>query len=253
MLEVAGRLADGAAQRSSIDWSARRIHEAGLVDVSRPAPQAAERSRGAALVLERRSGGAAVRRVVDVTVVLAVAPVVVPLVLLLAIAVKLDSPGPAFWSHERPGFLGRGFRLFKLRTMAADADERKAEVMSLSVVPWPDFKVPNDPRVTRIGGFLRRTSLDELPQLWNVLRGDLTLVGPRACSLVLDHYHLWQTERLEVKPGLFGRWQAEGRGSVGFEDRCRMDIRQLRSEGVLADLDVTFKSLVAVLRQRGAS
>ena len=253
MLEVAGRLADGAAQRSSVDRQARRVRETALVDVSRSAPHAGEQPGGAALVLERGPRGAAVRRAVDVVVVLAVAPVVAPLVLLLALVVKLDSPGPAFWADERPGFLGRRFRLYKLRTMTADAHERKAELIELSVVPWPDFKVPNDPRVTRLGGFLRRTSLDELPQLWNVLRGELTLVGPRACSLVLDHYDLWQTERLEAKPGLFGRWQAEGRASVGFEDRCRMDIRQLRSEGVVADLDVTLKSIVAVLRQRGAS
>jgi lipopolysaccharide/colanic/teichoic acid biosynthesis glycosyltransferase len=212
-----------------------------------------EASEGAALVVERRSRGSAARRAIDVLVVLALAPVVGPLVLLLALIVKLDSPGPAFWSHERPGLSGRPFRLYKLRTMTADANERKAELLSQSVVPWPDFKIPDDPRVTRLGRLLRRTSLDELPQLWNVLRGDLTLVGPRACSLVLEHYDLWQTERLEAKPGLFGRWQAEGRARVGFDDRCRMDIAQLRSRSLLTDLDLTFRSLVAVVRQRGAS
>jgi lipopolysaccharide/colanic/teichoic acid biosynthesis glycosyltransferase len=223
-----------------------------LVDVSHLG-EAGESPRGAAILVERRRRGTTVRRVVDVVVVLAVAPVVVPLVLLLALAVKLDSPGPAFWLHQRPGFAGDRFRLYKLRTMFADAEERKAELMSQSIVPWPDFKLLDDPRVTRLGGSLRRTSLDELPQLWNVLRGDLTLVGPRACSLRLEHYELWQTERLEARPGLFGRWQAEGRARVNFEDRCRMDIRQIRSQSLGAEIGLTVKSLVAVMRQRGAS
>jgi lipopolysaccharide/colanic/teichoic acid biosynthesis glycosyltransferase len=204
------------------------------------------------VIVERPSRAATVRRVIDVVVVLAIAPVVALLVITLGLLVKLDSSGPAFWSDERSGWAGRRFRLFKLRTMTVDAHERRKDLLGESVLPWPDFKIPNDPRITRVGRILRKTSLDELPQFFNVLRGDLTLVGPRASFVHLDHYELWQTERLEAKPGLFGRWQAEGRARVGFDDRCRMDIRQIRGQGLIADMVLTAKSLLSVLRQRGA-
>jgi hypothetical protein len=131
---------------------------AGLVDVSQLGEGVGESPSGAAVLLERDRGGATLRRLVDIVVVLAVAPVVVPLVLLLGLVVRLDSSGPAFWLQQRPGFAGDRFRIYKLRTMYADADERKEELLARSVVPWPDFKVPDDPRVTRLGRFLRRTS-----------------------------------------------------------------------------------------------
>jgi lipopolysaccharide/colanic/teichoic acid biosynthesis glycosyltransferase len=195
----------------------------------------------------------ALRRTVDVLVVLALVPLTVPLIAMLALMVKLDSPGPCFVSHERLGRGGRRFSVHKLRTMTRDAEERKAELAHLNVLAWPDFKIPNDPRMTKVGRFLRRTSLDEFPQLWNVLRGDLTLVGPRACSVDIDAYELWQTERLEVRPGLFGRWQAEARGRATFVERCRMDIAEIRERTLLSEIKVAAKTVRSVLTGHGAS
>lgn len=194
--------------------------------------------------------GPPARRVVDLVVLLLVAPVALTLVAVLAVAVKLDSSGPAFVTHRRIGRGGREFRLFKVRTMVTNAEEMKAELMDLNVLPLPDFKIPNDPRVTRVGGWLRKTSLDELPQLWNVLRGEMTLVGPRPCSIEVTRYELWQTERLEVTPGLIGRWQAEGRNHTDFAARCRMDIRQLRTDSPAASLILAVKTLKAILTSR---
>jgi lipopolysaccharide/colanic/teichoic acid biosynthesis glycosyltransferase len=190
---------------------------------------------------------------VDILVVLALVPLLVPLVTVLAIAARLDSPGPFIVAHERLGRGGRRFRVYKLRTMARDAEQRKAELAHLNVLVWPDFKIPNDPRVTKVGRFLRRTSLDELPQLWNVLRGDLTLIGPRACSVDIRSYELWQTERLEVRPGLFGRWQAEARGRATFDERCRMDIAEIRERTLISEVKVALKTVRSVLTGHGAS
>jgi len=137
--------------------------------------------------------------------------------------------------------------------MVRDADQLKPELGHLNMLPWPDFKIANDPRVTRVGRWLRRMSLDELPQLWNVLRGEMTLVGPRPCSVDIGHYELWQTERLEAKPGLFGRWQAIGRAKVSFAERCRMDIGQMKAHSVAAEIRLTGRTLFALLGGRGAS
>ena len=134
----------------------------------------------------------------------------------------------------RLGRDGRPFGLLKLRSMSRDAERMKEALRHLNTMAWPDFKIADDPRVTRLGRVLRKYSLDELPQLYNVLRGEMTLVGPRPCSVKLADYDLWQSERLDVTPGLVGRWQAEGRGSMDFAERCRLDIHQARSKLDLA-------------------
>ncbi len=193
------------------------------------------------------------RRLLDLVVLTVTAPLVVPLVLVLAALVKLDSPGPAFIRHRRVGRAGRPFDLFKLRTMVEDADELKEQFRHLNVLPWPDFKIPDDPRVTRVGRLLRRSSLDELPQLWNVVRGEMTLIGPRPCSIPLERYALWQTERLEVTPGIVGVWQATARGKASFAERCSLDIRQARSLSVPRALALSASTVVAVLTGRGAT
>ena len=180
------------------------------------------------------------------------APFVLVLLALLALAVKLDSPGPVLIAIPRVGRAGRVFGLLKLRTMVADAEEQKQQLAHLNVLPWPDFKIPDDPRVTRVGRWLRKTSLDELPQLWNVLRGEMTLVGPRPCSVGMDKYRLWQTERLEVTPGVMGRWQAEGRNEADFATRCRMDISQLRSQSPVAAVVLAARTVRSVLTSRGS-
>jgi len=192
------------------------------------------------------------RRATDLLGLMLIAPLVVPVVALLAVAVKLDSPGPAFVRIDRLGREGRPFGLLKLRSMARDADRMKEELRHLNTMAWPDFKIANDPRVTRLGRVLRKYSLDELPQLYNVLRGDMTLVGPRPCSVKLADYLPWQSERLDVTPGIVGRWQAEGRGRMDFTERCRLDIRQVRARSVRLNVRLFVATVRSVFDSKGA-
>jgi lipopolysaccharide/colanic/teichoic acid biosynthesis glycosyltransferase len=197
---------------------------------------------------------AAPKRALDVLLAGTALVVALPLLALLAALIKLDDrSGPVLFRQERCGRDGRAFRIWKLRTMCADAEARKEEVRALSVVAWPDFRVHHDPRVTRVGRVLRRTSLDELPQLWNVVRGDMSLVGPRPTSFGSATYLLWQTERLEHRPGLTGPWQLWGRSSMDFTERCRLEIAFFREPSVLAELRVLAATVPLVLRRTGTA
>jgi lipopolysaccharide/colanic/teichoic acid biosynthesis glycosyltransferase len=218
----------------------------------RPTTQPPTGENRPAVLFETRAPSKPVRRGVDLLVLLLAAPVVAPLVALLVIAVKVDSPGPAFVRIKRLGRDGRPFGLLKLRSMTRDADRMKEALRHLNTMAWPDFKIADDPRVTRLGRVLRKYSLDELPQLYNVLRGEMTLVGPRPCSVKLADYDLWQSERLDVTPGLVGRWQAEGRGSMDFADRCRLDIRQARSRSIRLNLRLVVATIRSVFVSKGA-
>ena len=142
--------------------------------------------------------------------------------------------------------------MFKFRTMVQNATQLRSQLVGDAASNGPDFKMLNDPRVTRVGTFLRKTSLDELPQLWNVIRGDMSLVGPRPTSFGSETYALWQTERLEVKPGLTGLWQIEKRGDLDFDERVRLDIAYLRNRSLRLDLWILLRTVPAVLEQRGA-
>ena len=144
------------------------------------------------------------KRVFDLLVCLFALPVLLPLACLIALAVAVSSRGPIFFKQGRTGANGRKFTMFKFRTMVQNATQLKSQLVGDVVSNGPDFKMLNDPRVTPVGVFLRKTSLDELPQIWNVIRGDMSLVGPRPTSFGSETYSLWQTERLEVKPGLTG-------------------------------------------------
>ena len=207
----------------------------------------------AAVLPAQRTDTGHVRRAIDIIVVLLAAPILLVALAVMGTLIKLDTAGPVFFRDRRSGRGGRPITILKLRTMVKDAEELKASLRHLSILPWPDFKVPNDPRITRVGRVLRRSSLDELPQLWNVLRGDLTLIGPRPSRIQIEQYELWQTERLEARPGIFGRWQFEGRARVGFEERCRMDIRQVRDRSILHELQFAYRTVLSVARGRGAS
>jgi lipopolysaccharide/colanic/teichoic acid biosynthesis glycosyltransferase len=193
------------------------------------------------------------KRALDVVVSLLALPLALPLMALCALAVRIDSKGDPFFSQLRTGRGGRQFRMYKLRTMVHNAGELKAKYAHLNELTWPDFKITNDPRVTRVGRFLRRTSLDELPQLINVLQGDMSLVGPRPTSFSADTYSLWHTARLEVKPGLTGLWQVSGRNELDFDDRLRLDIAYIRSRSFELDLIILLKTFSAVFSGRGAS
>jgi lipopolysaccharide/colanic/teichoic acid biosynthesis glycosyltransferase len=136
--------------------------------------------------------------------------------------------------------------------MVPHADELKAKYAHLNELQWPDFKITNDPRVTPIGKFMRKTSLDELPQLVNVLRGEMSLVGPRPTSFGAETYKLWHTERLDVIPGLTGLWQIEGRARLEFDERLRLDIAYIERAGLWFDVVILYRTVIAVFQQRGA-
>jgi lipopolysaccharide/colanic/teichoic acid biosynthesis glycosyltransferase len=176
-----------------------------------------------------------------------------PVFLAAALATKLDSAGPVFFAQWRSGQGGKPFRMFKFRSMVVDAEAKKRALMALNEQDGPAFKIQRDPRVTAVGRWLRATSIDELPQLWNVLIGDMSLVGPRplpcdetrACSV-------WQRGRLDVKPGLTCFWQLQKRSAVSFTEWMRMDAQYIRSLSPWADLKLLFATLPAVLLRRNA-
>jgi lipopolysaccharide/colanic/teichoic acid biosynthesis glycosyltransferase len=191
------------------------------------------------------------KRATDLLLCALMVPVVLPLLALCALAIRLDSPGPVIFLQERTGRDGRRFTMFKYRTMVANAEELKAELAHLNILPPPDFKIPDDPRITRVGRFLRRTSLDELPQVFNVLRGDMSLVGPRPTSFAPQTYRSWHGRRLEVQPGITGLWQLEGRGETTFDERLRLDIAYIERQSLLFDLRIMFLTVFAVVRRSG--
>jgi lipopolysaccharide/colanic/teichoic acid biosynthesis glycosyltransferase len=191
------------------------------------------------------------KRLFDLAVCILLLPVVLPLLVLCAIAIRLDSPGPILIYQERTGRDGTPFRMLKFRTMVRNAAELKAELAHLNVLPPPDFKIPNDPRITRVGRFLRQTSLDELPQLLNVFRGDMSLVGPRPTSFAPSTYQLWHTHRLEVTPGITGLWQVKGRNRTTFDERLRLDIEYIEHRSFGLDLKILLQTVPNVLRRTG--
>jgi lipopolysaccharide/colanic/teichoic acid biosynthesis glycosyltransferase len=196
---------------------------------------------------------AVAKRTVDIVVSLLSLPVVIPILVLCAIAIRIDSPGKPFFSQLRTGRGGHRFKMYKLRTMVHNAAELKEKYAHLNELSWPDFKITNDPRATRVGRFLRKTSLDELPQIFNVLLGDMSLVGPRPTSFAAETYSLWHTARLEVKPGLTGLWQISGRYQLDFDERLRLDIAYIRHRCLALDLYILFRTVGAVFSGRGAS
>jgi lipopolysaccharide/colanic/teichoic acid biosynthesis glycosyltransferase len=191
------------------------------------------------------------KRLFDLAVCFVVLPFFLVLFLLCAAAIVVDSPGPILIAQERTGRYGVRFRMFKFRTMVQNAEELKAALAHLNVLPPPDFKIPNDPRITTVGRFLRQTSLDELPQIFNVLRGDMSLVGPRPTTFDSSTYSLWHTYRLEVTPGMTGLWQVRGRNATNFDERLRLDIQYIRQRSLWLDLKLLFLTVLVLLRRSG--
>lgn len=194
------------------------------------------------------------KRCMDITLVVLSLPFILPLLGLCALLIKIESPGgAAIFRQKRTGVNGKLFDMLKFRTMVPNAEELKEELAHLNELQWPDFKITNDPRITRMGRFLRKTSLDELPQLLNVLRGEMSLVGPRPTSFGADTYDLWHTERLDVLPGITGLWQIIGRGSMEFDERVRLDIAYIEKRSLWLDVQVLVRTvLVALIQRKGA-
>jgi lipopolysaccharide/colanic/teichoic acid biosynthesis glycosyltransferase len=206
----------------------------------------------ATYVLPVQRGYGAAKRALDLGICFILFPAFVLVLAACAIAIWIDSPGPVIFKQERTGRHGHRFGMYKFRTMVANAEALKADLQHLSIVPLPDFKIIEDPRITRIGRFLRKTSLDELPQLVNVIRGEMSLVGPRPTSFAPSTYDLWHTERLEVLPGLTGLWQVVGRNAATFDERLRLDIEYIDRMSLGLDLWILLRTVLAVVRRSGA-
>ncbi|HEY9646311.1 MAG TPA: sugar transferase [Chroococcidiopsis sp.] len=190
-----------------------------------------------------------VKRLIDIVGALVGLGITGVLLVPIAIAIQIDNPGPLFFSQTRCGWLGKQFRLWKFRSMVTNASELKHLVENQ--VSGPIFKNADDPRITRVGKFLRRTSLDELPQFWNVLRGEMSLVGTRPPTLdEVDFYEVPEWQRLDVKPGMTGEWQVHGRSQVTtFEEVIRLDLRYQRNWTLKHDLKLIFKTIWVVFNK----
>ena len=201
----------------------------------------------------RRGWRAAAKRTFDLVVAGGAIFVYAPLLALVAVAIKLDSRGPVFFRQSRVGRKGELFSMLKIRTMVSNAEELKAELASRNEAAGPLFKLRDDPRITRVGRFLRKTSLDELPQLWNVLRGDMSLVGPRPA--LPDEVDSWTPDlhhRLQVRPGITGLWQISGRSDATFESYEHLDLYYTDNWSLARDVWIIMRTVPAVIAQRGA-
>jgi exopolysaccharide biosynthesis polyprenyl glycosylphosphotransferase len=176
-----------------------------------------------------------------------------PVVVAATVAIKLGSPGTVFFRQLRVGLNGRPFQMLKFRSMYQDAEERLEALRARNEMSGPVFKMKNDPRVTPIGRFLRRTSLDELPQFWNVLKGEMSLVGPRPpIPAEVRQYKRWQRRRLSVRPGITCLWQISGRNNVDFDRWMELDLEYIDRWSLWTDLTICLKTIPAVLSARGA-
>jgi lipopolysaccharide/colanic/teichoic acid biosynthesis glycosyltransferase len=193
------------------------------------------------------------KRATDLTIVSILAPLWLPLVGLVALLIAVGSGGaPVLFRQHRTGRDLRRFVMYKFRTMVPNADELKAQLQHLNQRTWPDFKIDPDPRVTRLGRLLRKTSLDELPQLINVLRGDMSLVRPRPTSLAPDAYESWQLARFSGPVGITGVWQVAGRGHPSFVGRVRLDLNYLERACWRLDAEILLRTIPGLLQRKGA-
>jgi exopolysaccharide biosynthesis polyprenyl glycosylphosphotransferase len=225
------------------------------IDISRLRPQQLD---GRTLLyvepVIRNGWRAAAKRCFDIVGACGVLLVTAPVWLLAMLAIKLDSKGPVFFRQTRVGKNGEPFMMMKLRTMVVDAEQRKAELLELNEADGPLFKITNDPRVTRVGRILRKLSIDELPQLISVIRGTMSLVGPRpALPAEVDEWDDGLRDRLRVLPGLTGMWQVSGRSTAGFDQYRRLDLYYVDNWSLLHDLQICVRTVGVVLSGRGAA
>jgi lipopolysaccharide/colanic/teichoic acid biosynthesis glycosyltransferase len=176
-----------------------------------------------------------------------------PILGLLAVLIRIESGGPIFYRSTRIGRGGKPFTFYKLRSMVKDADRHQHKIAHMNEADGPVFKIARDPRITRVGRFLRSTSLDEVPQFYNVLVGDMTLVGPRPpIPREVAQYEPWQLQRLDVRPGITCLWQISGRSRIGFQEWMRLDLEYIRHQSLALDLKILVRTIPAVLSREGA-
>ncbi|MDU2265749.1 exopolysaccharide biosynthesis polyprenyl glycosylphosphotransferase [Clostridium celatum] len=195
-----------------------------------------------------------VKRVIDITVSILGLIILSPLLLLVAILIKFESKGPIIFTQKRVGFKGNEFNMLKFRSMVVNAEELKDKLKNNNEMSGPMFKMKNDPRVTKIGRFIRKTSIDELPQLINVLKGEMSLVGPRpSLPSEVKQFKPWMLKRLEVKPGLTCYWQIMGRNNIDFEEWMKLDIKYVEKRSVLLDIKLIYKTFFVLFGDENAA
>lgn len=195
-----------------------------------------------------------IKRMLDVIIATIGLIVLAPIVLVIAIIIKLDSKGPVFFAHTRIGKNGKKFKMYKFRTMYENAQEMIKEFTPEQMKEWKEnFKLKDDPRITKIGKFLRKTSLDELPQIVNIIKGDLSIIGPRPIiDEELEKYGENKEKFLSVTPGLTGYWQANGRSETSYEQRMEMELYYVENESFKLDVQIFLKTFISVLKKEGA-
>ena len=194
-----------------------------------------------------------IKRVIDVVCSFLGVLVLSPLFIIIAIIIKSTSKGPVFFSQKRVGKNGREFDMYKFRSMVVNAEELKEKLAAQNEMSGPMFKMKDDPRVTKVGKFIRKTSIDELPQLWNVLKGDMSLVGPRpSLPKEVAQFEEWMYKRLEVKPGLTCIWQVSGRNNIDFEDWMKLDIKYVEEKNLWIDIKLILKTAGVLFGDKNA-
>lgn len=194
-----------------------------------------------------------IKRISDIFLSLIGLIILSPILLIVAIAIKLESKGPLIFSQDRVGKNKKTFKMYKFRSMVVNAEEIKKKLKHKNEMSGPMFKMKDDPRITKIGRFIRKTSIDELPQLVNVIKGDMSLVGPRpSLPEEVKEFELWMMKRFEVKPGLTCYWQVNGRNEIGFEDWMKLDVYYVNNRSVAVDTKLIFKTFFVLFGDKNA-
>lgn len=206
------------------------------------------------VVLDQRYGYRIIKRIFDIIASLVGLILLSPLFLVLAILIKTDDPaGGVFYSQTRLGLKQRTFKMYKFRSMCTDADEKLKNLLKYNEVEGAMFKMKEDPRITKVGKFIRKYSIDELPQLWNVLIGNMTLVGPRPpLEREIKDYTDYDWQRLMVKPGCTGLWQVSGRNSIGFHEMVDLDLKYIKKSSLVYDLGILFRTVKIMIMPNDA-
>lgn len=193
------------------------------------------------------------KRLIDIFLSLLGLIIVSPIMLIVAILIKLESTGPVIFSQKRVGLNGKEFNMFKFRSMVQNAEELKEKLQKKNEMSGPMFKMREDPRVTKVGKFIRKTSIDELPQLINILKGEMSLVGPRpSLPKEVAKFEPWMLERLNVKPGLTCYWQVSGRNNIDFENWMKLDIKYVKDRNLGLDIKLIFKTFFVLFGDKNA-
>ena len=194
------------------------------------------------------------KRLMDIICSMSALIVLAPILIVVAILIKIESKGPVIFSQERVGINNKKFKMYKFRSMVVNAEDMKEKLEKQNERKGPMFKIKNDPRITKIGRFIRKTSIDELPQLINILKGEMSIVGPRpSLPKEVIQFEPWMLERLKVKPGLTCYWQVQGRDHIAFEDWMRLDVKYVKDRNFLLDIKLIFKTFFVFLGDQNAS